>query len=101
MLLHDDVVAHGEAKSGAFARRLSREEWIEYLFFYLRRNARAVVADTDFHRVAETFRCSQQRWLKPWPAVATALGRGIKAIRDQIKKRARDFLRKQFGCTRA
>src|SRR5262245_48454474 len=97
MLFHDDVVAHGKAKSGAFAGRLSREEWIEYLFFYLGRNARAVVADTDFHRIAETLRRSQQCRLESCFTVATALGRGIKAVRDQIEKCARDLLWEKFG----
>ena len=35
MLLHDDVVADGEAKASAFSGRLGREEWVEYLFFHI------------------------------------------------------------------
>lgn len=97
MLLHNDVVAHGKAKSGTFAGQLGREEWIEYLFFYIGRNARAVVTDADFHRIAETLRRSQQCRLKSCLTVATALGCSIKAIRDQIKKRARNLLRENFS----
>src|SRR5262245_61355874 len=97
MLLHDDVVAHGKAKSRAFAGRLSSEKRIEYLLFYLGRNARAVVADTNFHRIAKTLRRSQQRWLKPCVTIAAALSCSIKTVRDQIKKCTRDLLRKQFG----
>jgi hypothetical protein len=96
MLLHDDVVAHGKAKSSAFAGRLSSEERIEYLFFYLG-NASAVAADTDFHRIAETLRRSQQCWLESCLTFAISLSGGTEPIRDQIKKRARDLLWKQFG----
>ncbi len=53
MLLHDDVVAHRQAKPGALARRLGGEERIEHLLLHLGRNAGAVVADADFDVVAE------------------------------------------------
>ena len=55
MLLDDDVVADGEAKASAFSGRLGREEWVEHLFFHIRRNAGAVVADLDFHTIAKIF----------------------------------------------
>ena len=55
MLLDDDVVTDGEAKPRSFAGGLGREERIEHLFFHLGRNAGAVIADPDFHTVAEVF----------------------------------------------
>ena len=55
MLLDDDVVADGEAKAGALSGRFGREERIEHLFFHVRRNTRAVIADPDFHTIAEVF----------------------------------------------
>jgi hypothetical protein len=52
VLLYDDVVAHRQAKPGAFARGLGREERVEHLFLHFSRDARAVVADADFDRLA-------------------------------------------------
>ena len=48
MLLDDDVMANGQAKARAFSGRLGRKERIEDLLLHLRRNAGAVVADSDF-----------------------------------------------------
>jgi hypothetical protein len=45
MLLDDDVVTYGKAKSGALASGLRREERIEDPLLYLGRNAGAVVAN--------------------------------------------------------
>ena len=49
----DDVVGDGEPKTRAFSRGLSREERLEHLFFYVRRDAGAVVMNTDFHMIAK------------------------------------------------
>jgi hypothetical protein len=49
MLLDDDVVADGEAQPGTFAGRFRREERVEHLFFHVRWNTGAIVADPDFH----------------------------------------------------
>jgi hypothetical protein len=56
MLLHDDVVSDRQAKAGALSGRFGREERIEHLFPYFRRNARAVVANRDLYAVAEVLR---------------------------------------------
>ena len=55
MLFDDDVVTDGEAKAGAFSGRFGREERVEHLFFRVRRNTRAVIADPDFHAIAKVF----------------------------------------------
>jgi hypothetical protein len=47
MLLDDDVVADGEAQPGTFAGRFRREERVEHLFFHVRWNTGAIVADPD------------------------------------------------------
>ena len=60
VLLHDDVVTHRKAESGAFARRLGGEERIEHLVPDLGRNAGAVVADPDLDAVAEVLASRQQ-----------------------------------------
>ena len=80
MLLDDDVVADGETEAGPFASGFRREEWIEYLFLHLKRHTSAIVADPDFHTVAEV----PGRY-KGWLVVAslrlcTALGRRVEAI---------------------
>ena len=53
MLLDDDVVAQRQAKPRSLADGLGREERIEHLVLDLGRNAGAVVADPDFHAVAQ------------------------------------------------
>ena len=55
MLLDDDVVADGEAKTSAFSGRLGCEKRVEHLFFYVRRHTGAVVANSDFHTIAKVF----------------------------------------------
>ena len=55
MLPDDDVVTDGEAKTSAFSGRLGREERIEHLFFHVRRDAGAVVANPDFYTIAKVF----------------------------------------------
>ena len=53
MLLHDDIMADGEAKAGAFSRWLGGEERIEDLFLYVGRNACAVIPNPDFNAISE------------------------------------------------
>jgi hypothetical protein len=53
MLPYDDVVAHRQAKPGAFARGLGREERVEYFFFDLFGDPGPIVANTDFDPVPE------------------------------------------------
>src|SRR3954451_5792587 len=48
MLFHDDVVAHRQPESRAFARRFGGEERIEHLLLYFGRDAGAVVANANF-----------------------------------------------------
>ena len=55
MLLDNNVMADGEAKTGAFSRGFGREEGVEHLFFYVRRHTGAVVANSDFHTIAKVF----------------------------------------------
>ena len=63
MLLHNDVVTDGEPKPGSFSGRLRCEERVEHLFFHVRRHAGAVVADSDFHTIAEVFSRGRERRL--------------------------------------
>ena len=49
VLLHNNVVADGKAKTGAFSGRFGCEERIEHLFFHIRRDTGAVIADLFPH----------------------------------------------------
>ena len=81
MLLDEDVVADREAKAGALTRRFGREEWVEHLFFDIRRNASAVIADRYFHAIAEIFRRgSKGRLVVAAVCLIPAFGCGIEAI---------------------
>jgi len=55
VLFHDDVVTDREAKARTFSRRLGREERFKHLFFHVRRNACAVIANPDLHMIAKVF----------------------------------------------
>ena len=55
MLLDDDIVADGEAEPGALASRFGRKERVEDLVLHLRRDASAIVADTDLYAIAAGF----------------------------------------------
>src|SRR5262249_49629601 len=63
MLLDDNVVTDGEAKAGAFSGRFRREEGIEHLLFHLGRNTGAVVANPNFHAIAEALGRGSERRL--------------------------------------
>jgi hypothetical protein len=56
MLLHDDVVTNGQAKSGALSGWFGREEGIEHFLLYLERNAGAIIPNYDLYAVAEVLR---------------------------------------------
>src|SRR3974390_274641 len=93
MLFHDDVVTDGEAKPGAFPGRFSCEERREQLPLHLRRNTRAIVADTDLYPVAEIFgRRGQGRLVVAAIALGFPLRRRIEAVRDQVQQNAGDVL---------
>ena len=95
MLLDDDVMAEREAKTGSLARRLSREEGVEYFVPDLRRNPRTVIADADLHPVTEIFR--RRRKLGDVAVVSRlrfAFGRRVEAVRDKVEQNPCDFLRK-------
>ncbi len=53
VLLDNDVEAQRKPETGAFARRFGSEEWVEHLLPHLGRNARAVIANSDFDAVTE------------------------------------------------
>jgi hypothetical protein len=81
MLLDNDVVADGDTKAGPLASRLRREEWIEYLFLHLKRNTSAIVANPDFHTVAEVPGGRYKGWLVVASILlCTALGRRVEAV---------------------
>jgi hypothetical protein len=98
MLLDDDVMADGEAKPSAFSGRFRCEERIEHLFFHVRRNAGAVVANPDFHAIAEAFGRGSEDWLVITAiGLLSASGRCIKTIGNQIEQNPRDVLREDVS----
>src|SRR5262249_40351236 len=98
MLFHDDVVTDGEPKPGSFSGRLRCEERVEYLFFYVRWDAGAVIPNPDFYAIAKASCRGHQGW---FIAIVFSLGSTpgcrIKAVRDQVQKHPRDILRKYVG----
>src|SRR5262249_53002532 len=65
-----------------------------HLFFHVRRHTAAVVADSDFHAVAEVFGRGCEGWLVTASInLCSAPGRSIEAICNQIKKSSPDVLR--------
>ena len=93
VLLHDDIVTDRKAKTGAFSRRLGREERLEHLFFYVRHDADAVIANTDLHTIAKVSgRGRESRRVASTIGLRSALGRRIKAVCNQIKKSPSDIL---------
>ena len=100
MLLDDDVVTDGQAKPGSLSGWFRREEGVEHLLLYLRRNADAVVANPDLHAVAEVFRrSSQSRLIAIAIALLFALRRRVEAVRDQVQERPCDLLREYIDLT--
>ena len=81
MLLDDDVMTDGKAKSRSFADGLGREERIEHFLLHFGRNPRAIVADPDLHAIAEVFGCGRKGWLIAASVrFRFALRRGIEAV---------------------
>src|SRR3954451_16610705 len=97
VLLDDDVEAQRKPETGAFARRFSSEEWVEHLLSHLGRNARAVVANSDFDAVTEVSGRGGKRRLITIEAIFRLFQCGIETVRDQVEQHARDLLRQQFG----
>src|SRR5262245_40696887 len=94
MLLDDDVVTDGEPEAGSFSSGLRREEWIEYLFLHVGRNASAIVSDRYFDTVAKVFGGRYKgRLVVASIRLRTALDRRVEAVRNQIEKRPCDVLR--------
>src|SRR5262249_53563566 len=94
MLLDNNVVADGEAKTSAFSGRLRCEEWVEHLFFYVRRNTDPVIANSNFDTIAKILgRGHQSRLIVAIIGLCFALDRSIEAICNQIKKSTPDVLR--------
>src|SRR4029453_7587353 len=98
MLFHNDVVTDGEPEPGSFSGRLRCEKRVEHLFFYSRRNTRAVVPNPDFHPIAKASCRSHKGWLITIAiSLDFALCCRIKAVRVQVQKHPRDILRKYVG----
>src|SRR5215471_1563901 len=97
MLLHYDVVAHGQPEPGTFTGRLCREERVENLLPDVRRNARTIVTDSDFDPVAEISCDRLQLRFKAVARYRCALGRGVKTVRDQVQEHPGDLLRVDVG----
>src|SRR5579871_1931185 len=97
MLFHDDIVAHRQAKPGTFARRLGGKERIEYLFFYLLRNAGAVVANANLDAVTEVSGRRGKGWLVAVPHLCFPFHDCIDTIRNQVEKNSGDLLREQIN----
>jgi hypothetical protein len=93
VLLGDNIVAEGEAKTCAFAGRFRCEEWIEHLVLHFGRNTAAVVANPDLDAVAQVSGRGGKRRLVAITHLGLALHRGIEAVRNQIEKYACNFLR--------
>src|ERR1700716_2065193 len=80
VLFHDDVMAHRKTESGAFTRRFSREEGIEYLFFYFGRYSGAIVTDADLDLVTKILRRGGQRRLEAITSIRFALRCRVESI---------------------
>ena len=94
MLLDNNVVADGEAKTGAFSGRFGREKRVEHLFFYVRRHTGAVVTNSDFYTIAKVLgRGRENRLVVATISLCSAPGRSIEAVCNQIKKSPPDVLR--------
>src|SRR5438034_1367845 len=98
VLLDNDVEAQRKPETGTFAWRFGSEEWVEHLLPHLGRNARAVIANSDFDAVTEVSGCGGKRRLIIIEAIfGLAFYCRIETVRDQVEQHARDLLRQQFG----
>src|SRR3954469_10399071 len=98
VLLHDDVVAQGQAEPGALAGRLRGKEGVEHLGLDLVRDADAVVADPDLDLAAEASGRGHERRLEARVAVLRLpFRRRVEPVRDQVQENPRDLLRIEIG----
>src|SRR5262245_1508400 len=87
VLFHDDIVTDRKPKARAFSRRLGREERLEHLFFHVRCDAGAIIADNDFDTVAKVSgRGHKSRLILAAIGLCSALGRSIETVCNQVKK---------------
>src|SRR5262249_35292445 len=98
MLLGYNVVADREPKPGAFASRLGSEKGLEQFLSDLRRNARAVVAHTNFDPGTDIARSH----FKARPKVPLVTGRAalvgrIESIPEQVEEHTRHVLRHELN----
>src|SRR5579863_3709692 len=96
MLLDDNVVTKREAKACPFAGWLRGKERIEYFLFYPGRNAAAVVANADLDTVTQVAGRGSNGWFVAVIRGPFAFLRRVDAIRNQVKKDARNLLRKRI-----
>src|SRR4051794_10139757 len=98
VLVDNDVEAERKPETCAFARRFGRKEWVEHLLSHLGRNARAVVANSDFDAIPEVSGCGGKRRFITIEAIfSLAFHCRIETVGDQVKEHARDLLREYFG----
>src|SRR4029077_1445243 len=94
MLLDNDVMADGEAKTGAFSGWFGREKRVEHLFFHGRRHTGAVIVNSDFHAIAKILgRGRESRLVVATIGLCSAPCRSIEAVCNEIKKSPPDVLR--------
>src|SRR5260221_407551 len=98
MLLDDDVMAQRKAEPGALARGLGREERIEHLCLYFRRNAGSIVANDDLDALPEIARRSfHGRLVRAVSLALLALRRRVESVGNQVENDARHLLRIEIG----
>ena len=86
MLLNDDVVTYGKAKSGALASGLRREERIEDPLLYLGQ-CRCRCRESDLHTIAKAHGGSSKgRLVVASICFRFALRRRIEAVGNQIEQ---------------
>jgi hypothetical protein len=93
VLLGDDLVADRQAKSGTFAGRLGRKEWLEQFLAMFRWNANSVVAHPNLDAFAKVAGHNSQLGAKSAVDLAGAPVNGVESVADQIKEHAGYILR--------
>src|SRR3954470_6185947 len=85
VLLDNDIVAQRKPKASPLSGRLGSEEWIEHLLPHFGRNARAIVANSNFDAVPKISGCcSKARIMTVATIVCLTLPRRIKSVVDQV-----------------
>jgi hypothetical protein len=93
MLLRHDVIADREAEAGSLAGRLGSEERLKELVSDFRRDANAVIPDTDFDRIIEIAgRHFQGRLEFRVAALPLAPSGRLEAIAEQVEADPCDVL---------